>query len=132
MLKLNLGSGQRPFGEPWINVDCQERWKPDVLNDISHLPMFGDKSADMIVLHQVLEHFGCGEANRVLEECYRILAPKGSLIITLPDLRRLAQRWLTNQIDDYTFFVNCMGAYMGDEADRHKWHYTDPFGANIL
>ena len=112
------------YGE-WINVDCQPKWNPDVLADISGLPMFDDGSASVIVLHHVIEHFGCGEADGVLREAHRLLAPGGSLLIFIPNLRTLAIRWITDRIDDYTFFVNCMGAYMGDEADRHRWHYTE-------
>ena len=121
---LNLGSGQRPFSKPWINVDCQERWNPDVVADISSLPIFEDGSASIIVLHHVIEHFGCSEADGVLREAHRLLQSGGSLLVFVPDLKALAKRWLVGQISDYTFFVNCMGAYMGDEADRHRWHYT--------
>lgn len=123
-MKINLGSGQRPFAKPWTNVDCQERWNPDVIADGASMPMFEDGSAEMIVLHHVLEHFGCGEADALLKECHRILAPGGSLLIFIPDIRALAQRWLVRQMTDQIFFTNLMGAYMGDEADRHKWHYT--------
>lgn len=124
MLKLNIGSGQRKFKRPFLNIDCQEKWQPDMLADASSLPMFENASADLVVLHHVLEHFGLGEADALLAECRRVLAPGGSLLIFLPDVAALAKRWLRREIDDYTFFVNLMGAYMGDEADRHKWHYT--------
>lgn len=170
-LKLNLGSGQRPFGLPrvvynhdaaccicgitvelhrqdteryrtgpvlprifdphkfvgygeWINVDCQPKWKPDVVTDIRNMPMFADGSAELIVLHHCLEHFHMAEADKVIAECYRLLGVGGSLIITLPDLKALAVRWIRGEITDYIFFVNCMGADMGDPSDLHRWHYT--------
>ncbi len=123
-MMLNLGSGQRPFPKPWINVDAQGRWNPDVVGDAAHLPQFVDGSADIIVAHHVLEHYGCGEADGLLKEAHRLLKTGGSLLIFVPDLKALAKRWLLGQIDDYTMFVNTCGAYMGDEADRHKWHYT--------
>jgi len=122
-MRLNLGSGQRKFGEGWINVDVQNTHDPDVVCDISSMPMFGDGAAEIIVLHHVLEHFGCGEADGVLKEAWRILAKGGSLLIFVPELRRIAQRWLVHEIDDFTFMVNVYGAYQGDEADRHKWGY---------
>lgn len=123
-LRINLGSGQRPFGPGWTNVDTQARWSPDVIADGASMPMFEDSSADMIVLHHVLEHFGCGEGLGMLTECYRILRPGGSLIITVPNMRELVKGWATSKIDDQIFFTNIYGAYMGDEADRHKWGYT--------
>ena len=121
---INLCSGQRPFVKPWINVDIQERWNPDIVADGASMPMFEDGSADMIVIHHGLEHFGCGEADAMLSECYRILKPGGSLLIFVPNLRALAQRWLTRQMEDQLYFTNVFGAFMGDEADRHKWGYT--------
>ena len=123
-LFINCGSGQRPFEKPWTNVDIQEKWKPDVVADWRDMPMFEDESAEIIVAHHTIEHVGCGEAKPFFLEACRILQPGGSLIITVPDLRTLAQRWMTGQIDDYLYFVNLMGAYNGDEADIHRWHYS--------
>lgn len=124
MLKLNVGSGQRKFGEGWINVDCQDKWSPDVVADGAHMPMFEDGSADTVVLNHVYEHFNLGEADGLVRECYRILAPGGRLVVTIPDLRALVRGWITGRIDDYLFCVNIYGAYMGDEADTHKFGYT--------
>ena len=124
-LMINCGSGQRPFDSPpWVNVDIQEKYKPDFVADWRSMPMFTDGSADVIVAHHTIEHVGCGEARPFFKEAYRILKPGGSLIITVPDVERLVSRWEAGGIDDYTLMVNLMGAYMGDEADRHKWHYT--------
>lgn len=125
-VNLNVGSGQRPFPKPWINIDIQERWKPDIVADWRNLGMFEDGTADYIVAHQTIEHVGCGEAKPFFLEAHRILKDGGSLIITVPDLRALAQRWLTHQISDYIYIVNLMGAYMNEESDRHRWHHTFP------
>ncbi len=124
-LLINLGSGQRPFQKPFINVDCQERWNPDVVTRGESMPMFQDGSADMIVLHQIIEHVGLGEFDGVIKECHRILAPGGSMIITTPDLTALVKAWIAGRIDDYIFCVNLYGAYMNDEADRHRWLYHE-------
>lgn len=124
MLRLNIGSGQRKFGPGWTNVDCQAKWEPDVIADGASMPMFENGSADYIVLHHVLEHFGCGEGAGLLSECYRILAPGGSLIITVPHVRELVKAWITGRMDDQLYFTNMYGAYLGDEADRHKWGFT--------
>lgn len=107
-----------------MNVDTQPRWNPDVVADCRSMPMFHDGEAEMIVLHHVIEHFGLGELDDCIRECHRILQPGGSLIVTTPDLNLLCRRWIAQGIDDYTFCVNLYGAYMGDEADRHKWLYT--------
>jgi len=127
---VNCGSGQRPFttipGEiEWCNVDCIEREgmpKPDLVCDGAHLP-FGAQSADYFVLHHVAEHFGCGEAIGLIREAHRVLKPGGSLLVFVPDLRALALRWLANGLTTQIYMTNLYGAYMGDEADRHRWGY---------
>jgi len=128
MLRVNLGSGQRKFGtpeHPWLNVDCNPKWEPDLLADGADLSIIASDTAEYVVLHHVLEHFGLGEADAMLKECYRILAPGGSLIVCVPDLRELARAWLRGKINDYIYCVNLYGAYMDDEADRHKFGYSE-------
>lgn len=122
---INLGSGQRPFPKPWINVDCQPKWKPDIVADGANLKEhFADGSAETIVLQHTLEHYGCGEADAMLKECYRVLRPGGSLIVTVPDMRALCDQWLHGDaLDTQLFMTNVYGAYMGDDADRHRWGF---------
>jgi SAM-dependent methyltransferase len=87
--------------------------------------MFRDGSADVIVLHHCLEHFGCGEAAPMIQECNRILCPGGSLLVFVPDMKALVQAWNLGKISTQLFMTNVYGAYMDSEADRHKWGY-DP------
>lgn len=128
MVGVNLGSGQRPFHdvEPdveWINIDSQARWEPDIICDAANTDL-ESRSVDCVVLHHVLEHFGCGEGIGLLKEAHRILRPGGSLIVCVPNMWALAERWLQGKIDNFIFMVNCYGAYMGSEDDRHKWGFT--------
>lgn len=122
-LRINAGSGQRPFQKPWINVDAQARWEPDLVADCAKLP-YGDGECEMVVLSHVLEHFGCGEGLGMIKEAYRLLQPYGSLIVAVPDMRALAQHWLMGKLDTETYFINVYGAYMGNEHDRHKFGFV--------
>lgn len=125
MTQIQIGSGQRPFQSPWINVDSQARWNPDVCADgQKYLASLPAKRVDMICLHHVLEHYGCGEADALLRECYRVLVPGGSLLVFVPDMAELALAWIYGRIDTQIYMTNVYGAYMGDEADRHKWGFT--------
>jgi len=120
-LKLNCGSGQRKFvGNGWINIDAQARWEPDLVADCSKLP-YADGSCELIVFHHVFEHFGCGEARALQAEAFRLLRPGGSLLVFVPNMRALAQRWLMGQLNTQIYMTNVYGAYMGDEHDRHCW-----------
>ena len=124
MLRLNLGSGQRPFTRPeWTNVDLNSKWNPDVVADCASMPMFANNSADLIVLHHTLEHYGCGEGADMLRECHRILCPGGSLLVFVPSMLILAHMWIKGQINTQVYMTNVYGAYMDSEADRHRWGF---------
>lgn len=126
-IKLCLGSGQKRFSNShgWVNLDSQNvppDRVPDIVLDFTAKPLpFPDGSVVMIVAEHCVEHMGCGESAPMLRECWRVLAPGGSLIITVPDMRALAGRWLGGELDTQLFMTNVYGAYMGDEADRHAW-----------
>lgn len=128
-LGLNIGSGQRPFSATpevyWINVNSVEHEgmpKPDVVCDGANL-FYDADSVDYVVLHHVLEHFGCGEAAGLIREAGRVLKPGGSLLVFVPDLRALAERWLAGGLTTQIYVTNLYGAYMGHEEDRHKWGF---------
>lgn len=128
MFNLNIGSGQRRFDNDygWVNIDCVSRppdQVPDVVCDASRLP-YDDNTVDTVVWHHVIEHFGCGEADGIIKEAYRVLKPYGHMLIFVPNLRQLAHKWLNHEISDYIFMVNVYGAYQGEEGDRHKWGYS--------
>lgn len=125
MLKqLNVGSGQRKFGQGWTNIDINPRWTPDVVADGASMPMFADGSADLVVLHHSLEHLPLEHSKAAIKEASRILCPGGSLLIFVPNLRALVDGWIKGRISDYIFCVNIHGAYMGDDADVHRWSFT--------
>ncbi len=127
-LGLNVGSGQRRFTTTpevmWLNIDSVSRpgMEPDLVCDGAHIPR-ADNSADYFVLHHVLEHFGCGEGHMLINEAFRVLKPGGSLLVFVPDMRMLADRWLSGQMDTQIYMTNVYGAYMGNPADRHAWGY---------
>lgn len=129
MKALNIGSGQRPFTTTpeieWCNVDKlahEGMPKPDLIADGGHLP-FPDESADFVVLHHVAEHFHCGESAGLIQEAWRLLKPKGSLLVFVPDLRELAIAWLTERLTTQIYVTNLYGAYMGHPEDCHYWGF---------
>ena len=87
---LNIGSGQRNFQKPWINIDCRDQGYPvDILTDVKDLSMFADNSVDIIVAHHLLEHIDIGELEQYIAEWYRVLKSGGKLDIFVPHITKL-------------------------------------------
>jgi SAM-dependent methyltransferase len=107
-----------------VNVDINPRWKPDIVADCASMPMFADGSAELIVAHHQAEHMPLDGSKTFFTECHRILAPDASLLIFVPDLTALVKAWSESRISDYIFCVNLHGAFMGADADIHKWSFT--------
>lgn len=125
---LNLGSGQRPFAPPFLNYDIQEKkWREYTINKgckwAGNPWSKGHDIYDIIVLHHVLEHFGCGEADDLIMMCKEALKPMGSLLVFVPNMEALFRGWKLGRINTQVYMTNVYGAYMGDEADRHRWGY---------
>ena len=127
MIGVNCGSGQRRFDvrKGWVNVDIvsREGQVPDLIADGRALP-FREGSVDIVVLSHCLEHFHLGDSDGLVRESFRVLRQGGSLIVTSPDLKALARRWLLGEIDDYIFCVNVYGAWQGREGDDHHWNWS--------
>ncbi len=132
LLACNVGSGQRRFESipnviEWRNLDCVSRPNqvPDVICDALKEPLpFEDDSVDLVMLYHFFEHLPTNSTDGVLAEIHRVLRKGGSVIIVVPDLRALAQRWLARQISDDIYIINLMGADQGEPGDIHRWHYT--------
>ena len=84
--KLNLGCGAFRK-EGYINLDCRDHLKPDILHDLDNIPYpFPDNSFELIEADHVLEHLS--DPFRVMMELHRMLAPGGSAIIKVPHFSR--------------------------------------------
>jgi len=133
MIGLNVGSGQRPFKSTeevtWYNIDSIDRpgQETDFICDASVKLPFEYDSVDYVVLHMVVEHFGCGESCGLIESCKKVLKLGGSLVVIVPNMRALANRWISGQMDTQLYLTNVYGAYMGNEEDRHKWGFDEDY-----
>lgn len=80
--KLDLGTGnKKPKG--FITLDIRKETKPDIVCDLEKdkIP-FDDNSVDFIRASHILEHIR--NFFYMMNECYRILTPKGLMEVTVP------------------------------------------------
>lgn len=86
--KLNFGCNQWKL-KGFINIDKDEKVKPDIVMDIKCPLQWEDNSIDEIYCGHFIEHLNIDEALDLIKECYRILKPTGQVIFTIPDYQKI-------------------------------------------
>ena len=93
-MKLNLGCGEVKK-DGYINVDIRVEVNPDVVWDLEVFPYpWLDNSIDEIYTSHTVEHIPYGKQDKMMREFFRILKPKGKLIILCPDIQYLFQHYI--------------------------------------
>jgi SAM-dependent methyltransferase len=83
--KLNVGCGY-DYRQGYLNVDLHAVHKPDLVADVTRLPMLPDAAFDEIVAQDVLEHFERARTAPALAEWSRLLVAGGVLHVRVPSL----------------------------------------------
>lgn len=77
LLKLNLGSGQAPRGDDFINVDIVQTPNVDVVWDLTQTPWpWEDNSISEVKSSHFLEHLDGPQRVEFFNELYRVLTPE--------------------------------------------------------
>ena len=90
---LNIGCGRR-YHADWINLDLTSRDASVVQWDITKGLPFADNALRAVYHSHVLEHLRPGDGERLMAECFRVLAPGGVLRVVVPDLEKIAELYL--------------------------------------
>src|SRR5262249_26615068 len=99
-LLLNIGCGQlTPDG--WVNADRQPIPGRSFYLDVRKGLPLSNGSARHIHCEHFLEHLECGEAERFLSECARVLEHGGTMRVIVPDLEKDITAYSKN---DNSFF----------------------------
>jgi len=96
MKKLNLGCGSNKL-EGFINIDAEKSCKPDLIWDFAtkSLP-YRSNSIDEIVLFHCIEHIKKSLHYPLILEFWRLLKPKGRLLISYPEFIKCVNNWKRN------------------------------------
>ncbi len=126
--KLHLGcGGVRKVG--FINVDVRRDSQADMFVDLTKVPWpWEDDSIGRIESYHMLEHLGWKAGSDFLDECVRVLAPGGRLVLELPDLEGVCRELLGGNLSR---LWNLYGLQR-NEFDYHKSGYTREALADAL
>ncbi|MCG3204072.1 MAG: hypothetical protein KCHDKBKB_00775 [Elusimicrobia bacterium] len=98
-IRLNIGCGN-DIKPNFINVDPFDK-HADAPWNATDLPL-NDDSVAQIICYQTVEHFSVREAVQFFDEAFRVIKTGGNLIINVPDMINLCERFLKDPEDDYT------------------------------
>ncbi len=82
-----------------IRLDIDSNVGPDVVASMIDMSRIQDESVDAIWSSHNLEHLHAHEVPRALAEFLRVLKPFGFVLITLPDLQRVAELVVEDRAD---------------------------------
>lgn len=142
-LKLNLGCGPRALDgftniDKYYNANELKNLNPSVKHaeflqaDILALP-FQDNAASYIETIDVIEHLRIQTVVPALKDWYRVLKPKGELMILTIDFNGLAQSWIRDikgrrfNLLTYLEWADVVYGTQVDDGQYHKTPFTKDF-----
>jgi predicted SAM-dependent methyltransferase len=131
--KLNVGSGTVKL-KKWVNVDIEKVANvTDVVWDATHKFSFlDDASCSLIYNEHFLEHLDIQDGMSFLSECYRLLAPGGTLRVAMPSLEYVTQKYMSEDWQDQDWLKWPGHEFIQTRAEMlnialrwwgHKWLY---------
>jgi SAM-dependent methyltransferase len=80
-------------GSEWneVRYDIDPKVNPDVLGDLVDMSVLESLSFDAVYSSHNIEHVFPHEVDLVLESFYRVLKPNGFVVLTCPDLQKVAE-----------------------------------------
>jgi len=119
--KLHIGGQVRTEG--WEVLDANPRPTVDHLGDARDLKQFEEGAFDALYASHVLEHFDYkDELPATLREWRRVLAPGGTLFVSVPDMRVLASLFVLKDELTVQERYDVMRMIFGGHVDRYDYH----------
>jgi predicted SAM-dependent methyltransferase len=127
--RLHIGGVERTEG--WEVLNALPGPAVDHVGNAADLRRFPDGTFTTLYSSHVLEHLDYkGELPAGLREWHRVLAPGGTLYVSVPDLAALAKLFLTEGLTPEQRFM-VVRMIFGGHVDKHDYHQT-AFDLEIL
>ena len=91
-----------------LRLDIDPGVGPDIVASITEMPMVAAASVDAVWSAHNLEHLASHEVPVALAEFYRVLAPGGFVLVTMPDLQQVAELVAAGKLEDAAY-LSAMG-----------------------
>lgn len=91
-----------------IRLDIDPHVNPDIIGSITDMKSVFDESVDAIYSSHNLEHIYAHQVPQALGEFLRVLKPGGFVIITLPDLQKVAESVAQGNLEE-TLYLSPAG-----------------------
>lgn len=102
----------------------------DYIAPIHKLNFAKNSSVELIYACHVLEHVGRNSYEKVLDEWYRVLKPKGILRVAVPDFGACVDNYLATQ--DLPQLLGLLAGGQKDKYDYHKMIFDEKLLTNSL
>jgi hypothetical protein len=123
---LNLGSGGE-YDPYEISVDLRDDPRVTYKRDIRNLPEEWADQFDIVKAHHVLEHFGFGQTQEIVNEWARVVKPGGVMRLTVPDIEAFAERILNGPDGKSGHLdIGILGGFYGDQG--HSMWRQEAYG----
>lgn len=100
MIRVEIGANRVRPG--WVDIDHKTGTCKDIMLD--PLP-FEDNTVDVFYMSHVIEHIPIRKVPELFKQFHSKLVPGGTLRIVCPDLRRLAQAYVSGDLPFFENFV---------------------------
>ena len=111
---IQIAPGDLPIQKPdWLRADI---YTGDIYIDCTKRLPFPDNSVDLFFFEHFLEHLHYEPAVQFLSEIYRTLKPSGTVRISVPDLKKLAQIYVAQDEEVLREFLSVLQKIVPDDA----------------
>lgn len=119
-LHIGSGSGRIPGFE---NLDIDGSLPGvDIVGDVRDLSSIRSESFGSIYLSHILEHIAVADVEGVLSELHRILAPGGTIRISVPDLDKICRYYVANLEWFIPPHSPWLGLFYGGQRNEFDFH----------